>query len=124
MKCSTSQGQPFLEQLILLNLEWMLEVEENVDTWTSSADKDWPKSSFHNLCRNAPRSSEALPNAQQGQQTACIIVFLGPGQEDEDDMDDDLVGIGEENLDRMAQQCAEKVSLRVNTTPSLIDLAA
>ena len=34
------QGQPFLEQLILLNLEWMLEVEENVDTWIAGADQD------------------------------------------------------------------------------------
>jgi len=73
-----AEGQPFLEQLILLNLEWMLEVEENVDTWTSSADK-----------------------------------------EDEDDMDDDLVGIGEENLDRMAQQCAEKDALEEAFMPTL-----
>ena len=53
-----------------------------------------------------------------------LIAFFGPNQEDEDDLDDDLVGIGEENLDRMAQQCAEKVSLLVNSILSLIHLVA
>ncbi|CAE7616580.1 IPO5 [Symbiodinium natans] len=72
-----AEGQPFLEQLILLNLEWMLEVEENVDTWTSSADQE------------------------------------------EEDIDDDLVGIGEENLDRLAQQCAEKDALEEAFMPTL-----
>ncbi|CAE7353258.1 IPO5 [Symbiodinium pilosum] len=72
-----AEGQPFLEQLILLNLEWMLEVEENVDTWIAGADQE------------------------------------------EEDIDEDLVDIGEENMDRLAQQCAEKDALEEAFMPTL-----
>lgn len=35
-----SEAQPFLEQLVILNIEWMMEVEEDVDAWTRISDKD------------------------------------------------------------------------------------
>lgn len=65
MNCCMCQGQPFLEQLILLNLEWMLEVEENVDTWTSSADKDWPESSLLPHGKSAQTCRRKCPEVQK-----------------------------------------------------------
>ncbi|CAJ1397483.1 unnamed protein product [Effrenium voratum] len=73
--CKT-EGLGFTEQLLLLNIQWMLEVDADVGNWTSKAD------------------------------------------EDEDD-DDDIVDIGEENLDRMAQHCAEKDRLEDAFMPTL-----
>lgn len=62
-----AQGQPFLEQLVALNVEWMLEVEEDVDIWSGKADAD-----------------------------------------DDDDIDGDAVQIGEENMDRLAENMSEE----------------
>ncbi|CAE8635748.1 unnamed protein product [Polarella glacialis] len=64
------EGLPFMEQLIALNIEWMLEVDEDVDAWTALEDA-----------------------------------------EEDDDNDGDAVQIGEENLDRLAEHCAEKETL-------------
>lgn len=69
------QGQPLLEQVIGLNIEWMLEVEEDEDTWTSAVDED-----------------------------------------DDDEMDGTAMQIGEENLDRLAEKCAELDRLSEKTT--------
>jgi len=73
------QGLPFLEQLVGLNIEWMLEVEESVDTWTAAADA-----------------------------------------KEDDDIDGDAVTIGEENLDRLAETCAEKELLEEAFMPLLV----
>jgi len=32
------EGQPFLEKIIALNIEWMFDVEQDVDAWTAQAD--------------------------------------------------------------------------------------
>lgn len=71
------EGLPFLEQLLTLNIQWMLEVETNVELWTSKAD------------------------------------------EEDDEIDEDIVDIGEENLDRMASHCAEKDVLEDAFMPAL-----
>lgn len=72
------EGLPFLEQLLTLNIQWMLEVEANVEVWTSKAD------------------------------------------EEDEEIDEDIVDIGEENLDRMASHCAEKECLEDAFMPALL----
>merc|ERR1719223_2450520 len=72
------EGQPLLEQLIGLNVEWMLEVEEDVDAWTAKADAD-----------------------------------------DDDELDSDQVEIGEENLDQLAERCADVKQLEEVFMPLL-----
>uniref|UniRef100_A0A7S2NNA1 Stalled ribosome sensor GCN1-like HEAT repeats region domain-containing protein n=1 Tax=Zooxanthella nutricula TaxID=1333877 RepID=A0A7S2NNA1_9DINO len=62
-------GLVLLEALVQLNVQWMQEVEEDVDVWTTEG-KDM----------------------------------------DDDDCDDDVVGIGEENLDRLAEELDDKFS--------------
>lgn len=71
-------GLPFLEQIVALNVEWMLEVEEDVNAWTAQADED-----------------------------------------DDEELDGDAVQIGEENLDRIAEKCAEESQLEDVFMPSL-----
>lgn len=68
----TPEGLPALEQLIALNVEWMLEVEEDVDVWTAAADNQ-------------------------------------NDDDEDDDIDGEAMKIGEENLDRLAEECAEKL---------------
>mmetsp|Transcript_30368 Transcript_30368/g.86919 ORF Transcript_30368/g.86919 Transcript_30368/m.86919 type:complete len:1132 (-) Transcript_30368:221-3616(-) len=62
------QGLPLLEHLVSLNLQWMMEVEEDVDAWT-----------------------------KEGQ------------DKDDDDCDQEVVGYGEENLDKLAETFEEEV---------------
>eukprot|EP00930_Biecheleria_cincta_P082414 TRINITY_DN72149_c0_g1_i1.p1 TRINITY_DN72149_c0_g1~~TRINITY_DN72149_c0_g1_i1.p1 ORF type:complete len:1147 (+),score=299.97 TRINITY_DN72149_c0_g1_i1:25-3465(+) len=66
--CANKEGQASMEQLVVLNIEWMLDVEEDVERWTSKADET----------------------------------------EDDYEIDGDTVEIGEENMDRLAEQCCEK----------------
>mmetsp|Transcript_28692 Transcript_28692/g.60883 ORF Transcript_28692/g.60883 Transcript_28692/m.60883 type:complete len:1144 (-) Transcript_28692:9-3440(-) len=73
-----AEGLPLLEQIIALNVEWMLEVEEDVESWTRLAD-----------------------------------------EEDDDELDDDVVQLGEENLDRLAERCAEDKTLEEVFMPTL-----
>mmetsp|Transcript_27798 Transcript_27798/g.73473 ORF Transcript_27798/g.73473 Transcript_27798/m.73473 type:complete len:1140 (-) Transcript_27798:38-3457(-) len=72
------EGLPFMEQIVALNLEWMLEVEEDVEAWTGQADED-----------------------------------------DDEELDGDAVQIGEENLDRLAEKCAEEKQLEDVFMPCL-----
>jgi importin-5 len=67
-----------LEQLLALNIEWMLDVEEDVNAWTAQADAD-----------------------------------------DEEEIDGEAMTIGEENFDRIAEQCAEKETLETSFMPLL-----
>lgn len=66
--CKDKEGQASMEQLVVLNIEWMLDVEEDVERWTSKADET----------------------------------------EDDYEIDGDTVELGEENMDRLAEQCCEK----------------
>jgi len=65
---SQPEGLPMLEHIVGLNLNWMLEVEQDVSAWTEA-----------------------------GKQT------------DDDECDDERVGIAEENLDRLAEHIEEEI---------------
>lgn len=65
----------------MVSIEWMLEVEEDIDAWTAQADAD-----------------------------------------DDDELDDEMVEIGEENLDQLAERCADAKQLEDVFLPALFKL--